>query len=147
MRAVGTVLRGSDQPPTKAEAKGNIDMDISEVAALLHIHKESVAHGSPMTHVRDLALHLLHQHNAEAKEEMAKIREEEKKEADAKAEEARAKATEEAKEQEKDTVDNTVRPAEPKVIPATEFEPAQEVASEPFVPPNETQPTIVDRRL
>lgn len=97
-------------------------MDIQEIASLLHIHEKASAHGSSMTHIRDLALYQLKQHNAGAKEAVDHIREEEQKEAAAKAE---ALAAEQPKPKALETIHEDGEP-EPK---------------------SSTQPTQLDRRL
>ena len=109
-------------------------MDIQEVAALLHIHKESVAHGTPMSHIRDLALHALHQANAQAKGEMDKIREEEKAK--------KAEAVEEAKPEpdEVKPVSNEPREEQPPVEPIADPITDSKIETQP-------QTTLVDRRL
>lgn len=147
-------------------------MDIQEIAALLHIHEKASAHGASMVGIRDWAAYGLMKHNAEAKEEVAKIRAEEQKEADAKAEaaaeairkdreaseQANEGMTERAEEQRLKQVEDdkakavahaeTMRKAAAKTNPGSDGPPKAEPVAD-LSPPiiTEPQPTIADRRL
>lgn len=112
-----------------------MEHDISEIAALLHIHREAVQHGDAMANVAAGTYARLKQINAKWGEQLTKERAAAKEEAAARAEkEAQVRAKEQA-EAEKATVEPGKASAEEPKAKASEEPPApsvprREIASE-----------------
>lgn len=113
-------------------------MDMNQIGQLLHIHKEALAHGPMFSNIAAAAMHALREHEAEAKEEMDHLREEQAKRDAAAKEEALA-------QQKAQREDDDTEIVKPRMVAKEEIEPQ----SEPTIrrPAGEPEPTIIDRRL
>lgn len=136
-------------------------MDMNQIGQLLHIHKEALAHGPMFSNIAAAAMHALREHEAEAKEEMIHIREEQKaKEADEAERAAEMRANEDDNRVDPDVAvaqrdrkieddkaaaaahAETMRKANTRINPGSDGPKV-----DPALVQTEQQPTVLDRRL